>query len=463
MVFLVVVFVFIAFAVAIVWRPACVLAFAICVYPFEQWAQANSAFFAINSSALNFGLGLLTLFALACCMLRGKNPVHPITPAMWTWLALYVFAACSVFWSVDRDTSYFLFKYHAPYVITFVALLPMVIQDPHDARTGLLATLFFGTVVMLLLMWDTSIHAWGRTITVDHGVGVVDRVGQTRGRLSPLAVAEMAGEIALIAILMNFVGLNRFWQLSRWFVVFVAFALIYRSGSRGQLIATMGALLTFVTLSRGTNRTWGWLGAAMSVFFLLSIATISFFSFADLRGRWDLDRMGNTIQSTRWSYSVDLLTYWSESSPFSWLFGLGSSASYDRRVLGHYCHVVVAEVLAELGIVGLTMLLVFVAFVVRDGYRLYKMTKNANVERGVVVTFLALFFFQVILSFKERSFLTHTFTFGCGLMICRYAAVMERWRKKARQQSINAWYASQYGASWNQPQPAQPGAKPVSA
>ena len=463
MVFLVVLVVFICFALAIAWRPACVLAFAICVYPFEQWAQANSAFFAVNSTVLNFALGLLVLFALACVMLRGKNPLYPMTQAMWLWLALYVFAGCSVFWSVDRDVSMFLFKYHAPYVITFVALLPLVIQEPHDVRTGLLATLFFGTVVMLLLMWDTNIHAWGRTIEVGHGVEVKDRVGGSRGRLSPLVVAEMSGEIALIAILMNFVGLNRFWQMTRWLVVFIAMALIYRSGSRGQFIATMGALITFITLSRGTNRVWGWVGAAFSVVVLLGIAVISFFGFADMRGRWDLGRMGNTIHNTRWSFSVELLNYWAESSPFAWLFGLGSSASYDRRILGHYCHVVIAEVLAELGIIGVTMLLFFVALVARDGYRLYKMTKKSNVERGVVVTLLALFFFQVILSFKERSFLTHTFTFGCGLMICRYTAVMQKWRRREKAQSINAWYAKQYGATWNQPQPPQQGPKPVSA
>ncbi len=462
MVFAIVVLVFVAFALAIVWRPACVLAFAICVYPFEQWAQANSSFFAVNSSALNFGLGILTLFALACCMLRGNNPLYPMTHAMWAWLALYVFAACSIIWSVDRDTSYFLFKYHAPYVITFVALLPLVIQEPHDARTGLLATLFFGTVVMLMLMWDTNIHAWGRTIQVDHGVGVLDRVGGSRARLSPLAVAEMAGEIALIAILMNFVGLNRFWQIARWLVVFVAFALIYRSGSRGQLIATLGAMLPFIALSRGTNRVSGWIVAAFSIVFLSIIAAVSFIGFADMRGRWDLDRMSTTIHSTRWTYSIELLTYWSESSPFAWLFGLGTSASYDTRILGHYCHVVVVEVLAEFGVIGLMIMMLFVAFVLRDGYRVYKLTKDSNVERGVVVTMLSLFFFQVILSFKERSFLTHTFTFGCGLMICRYAAVMQRWQKRARAQSMNAWYARQYGQTWNQP-PQPSGAKPISA
>jgi hypothetical protein len=203
-------------------------------------------------------------------------------------------------------------------------------------------------------------------------------------------------------------------------------------------------------------------GAAVSVFVLMGIAIISFFTFADLGGRWDLTRMSKTIQSTRWTYSMKLLDYWSESSPLNWLFGLGTSASYDRRILGHYCHVVAAEVLAELGVVGLMLLLAFVIFVVRDGFRLYKMTKHSNVDRGVAVTLFALFFFQIVLSFKERSFLTHTFTFGCGLMICRYAAVMDRWRKQAKAQSIKAWYARQYGATWNQPA-AQPGAKPISA
>ena len=54
MVFIIVLLTFFIFALAIMWRPSTVLAFAVCIYPFEQWAQANIAYFAQNSARKPF-------------------------------------------------------------------------------------------------------------------------------------------------------------------------------------------------------------------------------------------------------------------------------------------------------------------------------------------------------------------------------------------------------------------------
>ena len=443
MVFIIVLLTFFIFALAIMWRPSTVLAFAVCIYPFEQWAQANMAYFAQNSAIINYGLGLLTLFALACVIMRGQNPLNPTTNAMWVWLALYIYAGLSCLWALDRETSLFLYKYHAPYVITFVALLPLVIQKPDDVRTGLIATLTFGTFVMILLAFDTGIHAWGRTIEVEHGVGVVDRVGQSRTRLAPLSVAETAGQLIIIATLMNFIGLNRVWQIARWVVVFIALALIYRSGSRGQFFAAAIAVMIFIAPSRGLLKARGWVTASASIAVMLAVSAFTFTAFADTSGRWSLERMSDTLQATRIDYCITLLNFWADSSPIHWLFGIGSSSSYDPRILGIYCHVVIVEILAELGIVGFCLITAFVLLVCRDGYQLYKATKGSNVDRGTAVALCGLFLFQLILTFKERSFLSHTFTLSVGLMICRYCAVVKSQKKRERSMAMRQWAMQQ--------------------
>ena len=102
---LVVLAVFVAFTLAVLWRPSSVVALAFCVYPFEQWAQAKSVFFQRHSAIMNYGLGELTLLALVLIILRGKNPLNPMTGAAWTWLALFVYAGVSCMWSPDRDIS----------------------------------------------------------------------------------------------------------------------------------------------------------------------------------------------------------------------------------------------------------------------------------------------------------------------------------------------------------------------
>ncbi len=441
MAFAIVMLVFASFAAAIAWRPATIIAFAFCVYAFEQWAQAHSSYFGSHAAFINFGFGLLTLWALVCVVLRGDNPLNPTTAAMWTWAALFIFAGVSCLWSIDRNLSIFLFKYHFPYMITFVGLVPLSIQRSEDLYKSLLATLCFGSLVMILLLLSTRIHAWGRTIEVEQGAAIVDRVGGLRTRLAPLAIAEMAGQLLIIAVLMNFRGIHKVWQYLRWGVAFLAMALIYRSGSRGQLIAALLAIMMFITFSRGTKRAIGWITAGISTAMIFGFAIWSFVGFADQSGRWDLDKMQNQFTTTRLDYVTTLLNFWIESSPINWLFGLGSSASYDPRILGRYCHVVIVEVLAELGFVGLLIMVAFIFFVARDALRLYQTTKDNEIDRGVAVTMSAIFMYQVILSFKQGSLLSHNFSLCCGLLIARHSAVTQMAYRRERVRDLQRrWY-----------------------
>jgi hypothetical protein len=292
---------------------------------------------------------------------------------------------------------------------------------------------------------DTQIHAYGRTIEVAQGTAVRDRVGELRTRLAPLAVAELAGQLSIIAVLMNFRGVGRVWQYLRWAVVILALALIYRSGSRGQLIAALLSIMMFVTFSRGTQRVFGWIAAAVSTVMVLGMSAWSFLSYADQGGRWDLTNMETNFATTRLEYCAILLRYWSESSPMNWLFGLGSSASYDTRILGRYCHVTVVEVLAELGFVGIVLLVAYMFLVGRDLLRLYRLTKDSDVDRGVTVALAALFTYALILSFKQGSFLTNTYMFSFGLMISRQAAVIRVAHQKEHVRALQRRWSAYYG------------------
>ena len=434
--------VLLGFCVAVLYRPSTAVAFAVCVYGFEQWCQANSAFFARNSSYINLSFGVITLLAVIAVVLRGRDPINPLTGGTWSFLALFSYAGVSCIWSLDRDTSLFLYQYYLPYILTFSVLLPMCITDKEDMRTGLLATLMFGTVVMLLLVVGTRVHAWGRTIETAHTV--VDRVGGERNRLGPLAIAEMAGQVMLIAVLMNFRGADRVWQVSRWAIALLSLALIYRSGSRGQLIAVIFCAIVFIMFSRGTKKLSSWVGACVAGSLIIGFAAFSYINLVDAgqSHRWDLERMQNQFSNTRIEFVSRLLTFWVESSPMNWLFGLGSSASYDTRIIGRYCHVVVVEVLAELGFFGFGIFMLFVYFVTRDSLRLYKYSKGNDRDRGVAVALISLFGYGVVLSFKQGSLITHHFTFAAGLMICRYAAIVAKEAAVEKKKQMAAqWYA----------------------
>jgi hypothetical protein len=442
MVFAVVMLVFVGFAIAITIRPINIVALAISVYVFEQWAQANSAYFVGHSRFINFGFGILALYALACVVLRGRNPLNPVTPAMWALLALFSYAAISCLWSLDKSLSFFLFKYHLPYVVTFVGIVPLIIQDRDDLRHAFMITLGFGSLVGILLLAGTHVHAWGRTVEVAAGTAVIARTGKALTRLSPLAVAEMGGQLMIVAVLMNFRGMGRVWQLLRWAVVPLGLIMIYRSGSRGQLIAAILTLVMFIAFSRGTKQITSWIAAGASTLLVLGFAMWTFVGFASGNSRWQLDRMQDQFTSTRMEYSFRLLDFWAESPPIHWLFGLGSSASYDGRIIGEYCHVTVVEVLAELGFVGFVILMTFAFLMCRDIVRLYLMTKDSDVDRGVAIVISALFVFGVILSFKQGSLLTNTLLFSSALMASRHAAVMQSALQREHSREVRKrWHA----------------------
>ncbi len=265
-----------AFAIAILWRPASIIALLFCVYPFEQWAQAKSSFFQQHSAAINFGFGALVLLALAVVILQGKNPLNPMTGATWCWLGLCVYAAISCTWAPERQTSLFLFRYHLPYMVTIAGIIPLIVQDSRDVRYALKLTLFFGTLVMLLLLFGTRVHAFGRTIVVEEGRGVVNRVGEQTTRMTPLIVASMGAHILMIGVLMNFVGIGRVWQVLRWVVGFLALALIFRTQSRGQLIAAMIAMLALVPYSRRSKRLTGLVATVFTIALVLTIMVFAY-------------------------------------------------------------------------------------------------------------------------------------------------------------------------------------------
>ena len=127
----------------------------------------------------------------------------------------------------------------------------------------------------------------------------------------------------IIGVLMNFVGIGRVWQLLRWFVGFLALALIFRSQSRGQLIAAVLAMMALIPYGRGTSRITSLVIGLTSIALIFVTTAIAFNSFSETAERWNLDTMETTFQSTRLYYS----------SKFCWATGRGAVRSIGSLAL----------------------------------------------------------------------------------------------------------------------------------
>ncbi|MEM6561493.1 MAG: hypothetical protein AAF656_07815, partial [Planctomycetota bacterium] len=185
------------------------------------------------------------------------------------------------------------------------------------------------------------------------------------------------------------------------------------------VLAMLIAGLTFIAYSR---RIGSWKGLFGSVFAVCVFALVSAFLLEAMVGgteRWSPQRMVTVYGSTRLSMAGDLLQAWLEAGPLAWVFGLGIAASFDPTINGVYPHLVMAEALGELGLIGFVLLWLVVIFAGRSLYRLWPAVKDYPEARGLVAVIGALFFFNVILSFKQGSLLDSHSTFAFAIILGR--------------------------------------------
>lgn len=105
------------------------------------------------------------------------------------------------------------------------------------------------------------------------------------------------------------------------------------------------------------------------------------------------------------------------------LFGLGTS--YSFTLFGSYCHVVPAEIFGELGVVGLS---IFILFVVASYSTGVNYIRDKRVPRQVRVTLgllLCMFTLDFILCFKQGYYLGSTLIFLLGISVSILSSLAE--------------------------------------
>lgn len=426
------------------WRPPVALAASMMVFAFEQWAQANDGFFVRHVSLINYLMGIVVLCGIASLLIRGRLSPKNIPAAGWCIFALYAWAVLSCLWSVDATTSIQMLKSSSPYIAIIALLTPLTMQSRRDVRFGLIFALQFGAFILLLLLFGTRVHEWGRAIqtaeTWNKGF-LVDS-----DRANPLAVASAIGACILLAMLLHFRGVDRIWQLLRIAILFVGLYLCFRSGSRGQLIAVGLVIIPAIVLSRGTKN----VTAIASMVVLPAVSIIAMYIFYEEFGtsrRWTLEGMTKYYGGSRGAMVQELLSAWVRSSPIQMLFGLGSSASY--QIVGAYPHFVPAEILGELGFIGFAIYCGILALSVRASYRLWKLSKDDPMLRGDAIAVSALVGFAFLLTLKQGSFLgSLDFVMYCFVLgVLEKAALQEKAKERAEKLRHRAMAEHQYRQS----------------
>ena len=237
-------------------------------------------------------------------------------------------------------------------------------------------------------------------------------------------MASLSGYVGVTALLINLRGAGRVLQLVRFPIILLCLIVAFRSGSRGQLFAMVTAGILFLPLSRRIKNIGGFVGTAVGVAVILTLATYAYdlYAFQDnTNQRWNLGNMIDTYSGSRLGTSGILLSAWAEAGPIAWLIGLGVSASYSPDLIGFYPHLVMAETLGELGFVGFFLLWAVVIVAGRDLISIHRRVLEDPVARGFSAALGAIFLFEVILSFKQGSLLGSYTTLGLAVIIGRLA------------------------------------------
>jgi len=396
-------------------NPATVYAYMLSIYAWEQWLQAKDVFFVNNASFINVTSGIVVLIAVLITWLRNKGIFVNINYISRMILLLYCYVFISCFWSPVLDVSLFNFKTAFPYIVLVVLVTPLVINSLNVIKSMLTFFIVFGSILLVLLLFFTE---WDYRTIVLAG-------NKFNLKTNPLAIANFSGYVFIVSMLAS--NLTKLKYL-KWFVAVLCLVIAVKTGSRGQFVFMVISVLLFTPMTKSKMRIGNMFPLIFGVCVLLAISYWAMTEFSGTDTRWSGDKMDSDF-SNRLGAAFGLLGVWVKS-PFTILFGLGSSASFSNQIFGFYVHIVPLEILGEEGLIGFFIYLLILYKLYKAVVRMSLLTKNDGDNRAVLATFSALVFFMLLLSLKQGSFLGSTYLFSLIVVLSRLESILVEYYKK---------------------------------
>jgi hypothetical protein len=396
-------------------RPSIALAGVLCMFGLEQLGQASHPFFSQHQAFTNVLIGGILTVAVGIKVLKGERVFEQYPAVGWMVLALFCYALASALWVRRPELTMEIWEGRGPYVLTFLVLTPLVMSSAQDIEAATKAIILIGTTVALFLLIFVSWDA--RSIVLEGGHG------------NPLAVSQMAGMVALVAILGNPWERSKMWQVARWAVVAVCLILVIRAGARGQLLGILIVTMVCWPISRRIQN-------PSQVFLLVGLigflAAVTSYGLQEFwakpssyyagGSRWSEQAMHGAM-SGRLEQALILVRHW-YGSPETILFGLGNSASFDPRVLGMYPHFVPLEILAEEGLMGFLAFLLILFVTWQNVAHCLRAIRDTPSDRPLIAALAAMFLYALLLALKQGSLLNNLELFMFAILIGKYRAFL---------------------------------------
>ena len=375
-------------------RPGTAIGLVFTMFGLEQFFQTQSTIFLDRGQLVNMGVGFVTLLA-ASKWLSSNLQRFKLDRIQVAVLFLVLFSQLSQFWTIaPREFAQYYSRSPLPYYALYLLLAPVLSQGKGAIRSGVWTTLYIGIPLVFLIAFFVE---WG-----ERGVLLARPVmegGRLRAFSPPLALASLGSYIAIMCVVLR--PKNILWKLLHVVGFAMASYIVYRTQSRGQLIALGITVLLFYPIANQASR-FKELLFTLFGFVVIGSALLFVFSVLDLGdiNRWNEDSIRRGTEG-RLQMVTDLIEQWSGSGPFFVLFGLGSAAGW--KTSGFAVHNFPGEVLGELGLIGFSIYSFITITTLNNSYTIIKKLKHYPEMRREAVVLIAMYVFTNILSLKSIS------------------------------------------------------------
>jgi len=384
----------------VVWRPQYAIVAIMAMFPLEQLFQSYFPFFVQRPIAFNILIAALAGFAL----LWRFGRTEPITHGYFNGVTicgilLYAWAWLALSWSPDPSNGMWMLRHGVPYWILMLVALPMLVSDVESFRRILFGLMCTGAAVCFLILISPAAHFHAGRLFIEFGSTAYMQRG------NPLAIAELGGLVAVVAMLYR-------PRVGGWFVIGIRVAAIViglglaiSAGARGQVIAALASAFLVYPVARGLASAKQFMGVAGGLLIMVFAVRFAFQVFVseENQRRWGVGSFESGFEN-RFEL-INMLWYPFLDSPQNWIQGLGTNAFFALSGGGSYVHNFVVEVVCELGLIGAVFAGGILWFTFRAALTLIMQFKDNPEQRAAVATIVALAMYGFLLSLKQGSFL----------------------------------------------------------
>jgi len=378
------------------------------LYAFEQVLQSYVPALVATSWLTNAFVGGVAVVAIMLRIARQEPVFAGVASVPYLCLALiYCVQLLGILWCPDPEFATEDLRRGFKYLVVQLAVAPLLVSNLRSIRRMTLALLVFGTIVCVAVIINPSAGMLGGRLRIELGNFAGDQAA------NPLAIATVGGTIAVAGVLFQVQKGRTLLLMIRVAAIVSGLGLAILSGSRGQVLAAIGAMVLFYPLCRPLKDVKQFFATVIGTGMVLGLIMLSlrFFIGAENEERWSSESLADGVTGRLDNVTL-LLGEWI-SRPEAWIFGLGPGAFYELNGIEAYVHNLLAEALGETGLVGFSLLMIAFGSVAVMALKLVRIYGSDPELRSTLAVLFGILAFRMVLTLKQGSmiFSPSEFTF----------------------------------------------------